>query len=135
LALLRTTDLVRRHIAATLAPHGITAAQYNVLRILRGAGEGGLPTTEVGERLLEHSPGITRMMDRLEVRGWVTRERCTEDRRRVYCRISDRGLQLLSETDAAVDRADSEALRGLAEAEQKKLIGLLDKVRRPYVRD
>ena len=133
-ALLRTTDLVRRHFTDVFGPHEITAPQYNVLRILRGAGEDGLPTTEVGERLLEHSPGITRMMDRLERRGWVERERCHEDRRRVWCRITAEGLRLLAEADEVVHQADGEAMRGLSESEQRELVRLLGRVREPLLK-
>lgn len=131
-ALMRTTDLVRRHFLEVLAPYGITLPQYNVLRVLRGAGEEGLPTLEVAERLIEHAPGITRMMDRLERRGWVRRERCAGDRRQVLCYITDEGQRLLSELDECMNRADQEALSGLGEARQRELIRLLDQVRAAY---
>lgn len=129
---MRTTDLVRRHFLEVLAPYGITLPQYNVLRVLRGAGEEGLPTLEVAERLIEHAPGITRMMDRLEKRGWVRRERSAGDRRQVLCYLSDEGQRLLSELDECMNRADQEALSGLSEAEQRELVRLLDQVRAAY---
>src|SRR5829696_3408168 len=94
-ALMRTTDLVRRAIGAIVEPHGITLQQYNVLRILRGSGEQGLPTLEIADRMIEQTPGITRLIDRLETKRLALRERCKNDRRRVYCRITRDGLALL----------------------------------------
>src|SRR5229473_5817955 len=95
-ALLRTADLVRRQVATLVEPHGITPQQYNVLRILRGAGEKGLPTLEIAERMIEQTPGITRLIDRLQTKNLVARERCLTDRRQVFCRITPAGLSLLS---------------------------------------
>src|SRR6185295_1524706 len=88
LALLRTADQVHRSFARVVEPHGITLQQYNVLRILRGAGDAGLPTLEIGARMIERSPGVTRLIDRLEAKGWVRRERCPHDRRQVLCWIT-----------------------------------------------
>ena len=127
--MLRTADVLRRHISGVLEPFGITPAQYNVLRVLRGAGSEGLPTLEVAERLIEHAPGITRMMDRLEAHGWVRRERCSGDRRRMLCFLTDEGQSLLADLDEPMSRADEEALRGLSEDRQRLLIELLDDVR------
>ena len=129
IGLLRTADVVRRHLAGVIERHGLTLQQYNVLRILRGAEPGGLPTLEVAERLIERAPGITRMMDRLEEKGWVRRERCREDRRQVLCYLTGAGRDLLAGLDNAVDAADETAVRGLSRAEQAELIGLLDRVR------
>src|ERR1035437_4343698 len=78
--LLRTADLIRRHAAAVVEPHGITTQQFNVLRILRGAGGDGLPTLEVGARMVEQTPGVTRLLDRLEAKDLVRRQRCPNDR-------------------------------------------------------
>src|SRR5881275_3603411 len=86
-ALLRTADVVNRLVDLVIEREGITGQQYNVLRILRGAGEQGLPTLDIAERMIEETPGITRLIDRLEAKKLVTRERCNVDRRRVYCRI------------------------------------------------
>ena len=129
LALWRTADVLRRFAAAVVEPHGITLQQYNVLRILRGSEPDGLPTLSVAGRMIERAPGITRMIDRLETKGLVLRERRAADRRCVHCRITPRGLALLERLDASVDRADAEAVRGLGENEQRQLIRLLDAVR------
>src|SRR5438105_14523126 len=94
--LLRTTDAIRRHFSAIVAPHGITLQQYNVLRILRGAGRDGLPTLAIGERMVEKTPGVTRLIDRLIKKKLVERRPCEEDRRRVWCFITPIGLRLLA---------------------------------------
>ncbi len=74
LGLLKTVDVLRLHISRVLEPFGVTDQQYNVLRILRGAGQDGLPTLEIAERMIERAPGITRLIDRLETKGLVSRE-------------------------------------------------------------
>ena len=73
LALLRTADVVRRRIARVIEPHGVTLQQYNVLRILGGAGKEGMPTLEIAGRMIERTPGITRLLDRLEAKRLVRR--------------------------------------------------------------
>jgi len=133
LALLRTAEVVRRYLTAAVAPVGLTLQQYNVLRILRGAGPAGLPTLDVATRMIEHAPGITRMMDRLEAQGWVTRERCPTDRREVHCRITPAGLRLLERLDPTVDETDRMAMGGLDERTLQRLIGLLDAVRTTHL--
>ncbi len=128
-SLLRTADEARRRAAAVLEDSGITLQQYNVLRILRGAGSEGLPTLSIGDRMIERTPGVTRLIDRMAERGWVVRERCTEDRRRVWCRITDDGLSLLSDLDEPVRRVDAFIGRALSDDEVRTLINLLDRVR------
>src|SRR5678809_372016 len=106
LGLLRTADAMKRSLAQVVEPHGVTAQQYNVLRILRGAGPDGLPTLSIGERMIEQTPGVTRLIDRLERKGLVTRTPCPKDRRRVFCKITPKGLDLLKELDDPVNRWD-----------------------------
>lgn len=121
LAVLRTADHLRNAITAALQPFGLTMQQYNVLRILRGAGVRGLPTLSIAERMIEHTPGITRLLDRIEQQGWACRERCKKDRRVVYARITDTGRELLdaienplrSATDATIPVFDEEEIRDL----------------------
>ena len=129
LGLLRTADAVKRSLAQVVEPHGITPQQYNVLRILRGAGPDGLPTLTIGERMVEQTPGVTRLVDRLEGKGLVARTPCPKDRRRVFCRITEKGLELLTELDEPVNRWDAQAVSALAPADLTSLIGLLDRVR------
>lgn len=129
LALLRTADDAKRFMSAVIEPTGVTLQQYNVLRILRGAGPEGLPTLEVGERMIERTPGVTRIVDRLGRKGLVERERGVEDRRVVFCRITEEGLELLSSLDEPVDHVDEEVMRGLDDEECRTLIALLESVR------
>ncbi|MFN2316424.1 MAG: MarR family winged helix-turn-helix transcriptional regulator [Gemmatimonadales bacterium] len=129
LGVLRTADLLHRRIAALLGPLGVSNQQYNVLRILRGSGERGIPTLEIGDRMIEQSPGVTRLVDRLIAHGWAERVRCTNDRRVVYCRITPAGLDLLAKADAPMEGADRALMGALSESEQRTLVGLLDRVR------
>lgn len=128
-ALLRTADHVRHVLTAVIEPYGITLQQYNVLRILRGAHPEPLPTLEIGERLIERTPGITRLLDRLEEKGLVRRERWLEDRRLVHGWITDNGRALLAAMDEEVDRADERAVAGLSAVEIRALLRLLDTIR------
>ena len=129
LALMRTADMVRRAVATLVEPHGITPQQYNVLRILRGAGERGLPTLEIAERMVEQTPGITRLIDRLETKNLVRRERCLTDRRQVFCRITPDGLTMLAQLDVPLHAGERDALAALTEEELAQLIALLERAR------
>ena len=128
-AILRTGDMIRRHLEVVLEPYGVTWQQYNVLRILRGASADGLPTLRIGDRMIEQTPGVTRLIDRLVAKGLVTRERGTLDLRRVICRITPAGMDLLARTDTPIDEADDFMLAGLDHRELGTLIELLDRVR------
>jgi MarR family transcriptional regulator, organic hydroperoxide resistance regulator len=128
-ALLRTADLVRRTVGRALEPHDITIQQYNVLRILRGAGEQGLPTLEIADRMIEQAPGVTRLLDRLELKGLVRRQRCAQDRRQVLCWLTPAGLELVERLDEPVDSADAEAVAMLTPEEQERLLRMLDAIR------
>jgi DNA-binding MarR family transcriptional regulator len=129
IALMRTADLVRRSVAAVIDPYGITPQQYNVLRILRGAGAKGLPTLEIAERMIEEAPGITRLIDRLETKSLVLRVRCETDRRQVFCHITTLGLALLAKLDRPIREAEDESLSVLSEHQLMQLIKLLEKAR------
>ena len=127
--LLRTTDVLRRQFEKFVAPYGITLQQYNVLRILRGAGEEGLPTLSIAERMIEETPGITRLLDRLEAKGLVWRKRCPEDRRQVLCYLTPAGLDLVNRLDEPVHEADQTVLANLSPEQQETLCRLLDAIR------
>jgi DNA-binding MarR family transcriptional regulator len=129
LSLLRTADVIRRFLARVLEPFEITPQQYNVLRILRGAGGEAVPTLTVGERMVEEAPGVTRLIDRLEAKGLVRRERSPQDRRQVLCGLTPAGLALVERIDAPMDAADDAALAMLTEDDQFHLIRLLDAIR------
>jgi DNA-binding MarR family transcriptional regulator len=128
-ALLRTADDLRRHLADRLAAEDLTLQQYNVLRILRGAGERGLPTLEIGGRMVERQPGVTRLVDRLIAKELVTRQRGRRDRRQVLCRITPAGLELLARLDDTIGRADTDIVAMLSEDRVQDLVELLDLLR------
>jgi MarR family transcriptional regulator, organic hydroperoxide resistance regulator len=123
--LMRGADLARRQMTAIVEPHGITLQQFNVLRILRGAGADGLPTLEVASRMIEQTPGITRLLDRLEAKELIRRQRCPKDRRQHLCWIAPKGLALLQKLDAPVARTHEETLKGLAVKDRLPLLRLL----------
>lgn len=128
--LLLTTEAVRWPYQDLLAERcDLTLQQYNVLRILRGAGRDGLPTLEIAARMVERTPGVTRLLDRLEDKGLVERERSAEDRRQVFCRLSPAGTELLRSLDRAIDALDDGVLAALTKAELEELVRLLNKVR------
>jgi MarR family transcriptional regulator, organic hydroperoxide resistance regulator len=127
--LMRTADLVRRQMTALVEPQGITLQQFNVLRILRGAGDEGLPTLEVAARMVEEAPGVTRLLDRLEAKELVRRQRCPKDRRQHLCWIAPKGLAVLQRLDAVTDRAHEDTMKGLKAKDRVALIRLLDALR------
>ena len=129
MGLFRTADLIRRRIMRLIDAYGVTQQQYNVLRILRGAGENGLPTLVIGDRMIEQAPGVTRLIDHLEKARLVTRKPCSEDRRRVLCRITPAGLEILEKLDEPLKQAVVRNLDMLSEAETLLLIELLDRIR------
>jgi DNA-binding MarR family transcriptional regulator len=127
--LLRTADVVKRGLARVVEPRGITLQQYNVLRILRGAGAAGLPTLEIAERMVEQAPGITRLMDRLEGKRLVRRLRCPRDRRQVLCWITPAGRRLLAALEQPMEDAGRAALRSLPGGALGALERALDAIR------
>lgn len=129
IALLRTASVVGRAMARVLEPWGLSLAQYNALRIIRGAGTGGIPTLAIRERMIEEGTTITRILDKLDDAGYVRRERGTPDRRQVMCYATPAGRRLLDEIDPVVDAADEEAVAVLSERQLEQLVELLDEVR------
>ena len=131
IALLLAAEVLRWQVAQVVEARGqITFQQYNVLRILRGAGEDGLPTLDIAERMIEHTPGITRLLDRLERKHLVARQRSGEDKRQVLCRITARGKKLVDELDRPMEALDDEALACLTRSEIATLIDLTNRVRK-----
>jgi MarR family transcriptional regulator, organic hydroperoxide resistance regulator len=129
LALSRTADVLQRRFAELVEPHGISLQQYNVLRILRGAGREGTPTLEIADRMIQRTPGITRLLDKLEAKQLVRRKRCPEDRRQVLCWIMSQGLRLLADLDTPLVNSGTEAMSSVSASEMKTLIALLDRIR------
>ncbi len=118
-----------QEVAELLKPAGLSGAQYNVLRILRGAGERGLPCGEIAARMITKDPDITRLLDRLEKRGLVTRARESGDRRVVTTRITDEARALLASLDGPVAELHRRQLGGLGEQKLQALIDLLREAR------
>jgi DNA-binding MarR family transcriptional regulator len=127
--ILRTTNFLRNFCSPLFEAHGITAQQYNVLRILRGAGLGGLPTLEIIDRMVEQSPGVTRLLDRLEAKKLVRRERPPENRRQVLCYITKSGLDLLGKLDEPMKGQAVKSMRALKKADLEELIRLMRLIR------
>jgi DNA-binding MarR family transcriptional regulator len=128
-SILRTAALIERHFAQVVARTGLTIQQYNVLRILRGAGAEGMPTLVIRDRMIHAAPGITRLLDKLEKAGFARRERTSPDRRQVFCYITEQGLAILTELDEEMRDADEVAVGNLSDEEQRTLLRLLESVR------
>ena len=129
LNLLRTAEVLQQGIVEVLRAHGLSAPQYNVLRILRGAGPGGLACREIGERMVTRDPDITRLLDRLEDRGLVNRSRDPRDRRIILTRITPAGLKALRSLDRPVARAHLDQLGHLGKRSLQAMIELLELAR------
>lgn len=128
--LLRTADALMQGVAAALKPSGLSPAQFNVLRILRGASHDGLACREIGERMIAKDPDITRLLDRLEERGLITRSRDRADRRVITTRITEKGLRILKELDKPIEELHVKQLGHLGEQRLRSLVHLLESARK-----
>ena len=128
-ALLQAADALGQEVEQFLKASGLTGAQYNVLRILRGAEPEGLPCRGIGDRMISHDPDMTRLLDRLEKRGLITRMRQTDDRRVVKTRISPQALSLLKTLDQPIRELHKRQFRHMSAARLKILSDLLEEVR------
>jgi DNA-binding MarR family transcriptional regulator len=129
LNVLHTADVLLQRITAVLKPFKLSHSQYNVLRILRGAGPEGLACREIGERMITRDPDITRLLDRLEARGLLTRTRDQKDRRVITARITSEGQRLLEALDQPIGEVDRQPLQHLGEQRLRTLIQLLELAR------
>ncbi len=129
LNLLRTSDQLQSEFARLFTTHGLSGPQYNVLRILRGAGGEGLPCLEIAGQMITRMPDITRLVDRLETAGWVERSRTDADRRVVLVRITPLGLELLARLDVPVSALHKHVMSSLSGDELRELSRLLTKAR------
>ena len=125
IAILRTADHLDLRLTELLEPFNLSPTQFNALRILRGAGEQGLACSEVGERMINHDPDITRLMDRLEKRGLVQRRRDQKDRRVILARITSDGLDLLEKIDQPLEEFHRRMMKKMDEKKLKSLLRLL----------
>lgn len=131
LSVVRTASMLNDEIERVLRPAGLSPAQYNVLRILRGAGTPGLCRNELRDRLLTRMPDVTRLLDRMEEAGLVRRSREDADRRLVRTVLTPEGRQLVDSLDGAVEDEQESRVRHLGDEELATLIALLEKVRYP----
>jgi len=125
-ALMRAADRVGRRASGIVEPHGITLQQYNVLRILQESNEDGVPTLEVGARMIEETPGVTRLLDRLEAKGYIRRQRCPRDRRQHLCWLSSEGARLLGKLTPILAAGHERVLEHLDSGKRQRLASLLD---------
>jgi DNA-binding MarR family transcriptional regulator len=128
ISLCRTVDLLSRRLELVLKAAEISPTQYNVLRILRGTRE-GLPCGEIGSRMVSRDPDITRLLDRLEKRGLISRGRDHKDRRVIVTKITPAGLQLLAQLDEPITDAHKKQLGHLGRQRLKELGELLAEAR------
>lgn len=128
LNILRTNDQFQNRFGRLFREYGLTSSQYNVLRILRGVGQ-PMPCLEVADRMIQVVPAITGLVDRLEKRDLVSRERCTEDRRVIYIEITKKALTLLNRMDEPVNKLHKRLVGHLTRSELKQLSRLLEKAR------
>ncbi len=126
--LLRAREHVYRGLAEVLKPQELTEPKFNALRILRGAGDEGLPTLEVGSRMITHIPDITRLLDRLESEGLVSRERCPVDRRIVRAKLTAKARRGLKKLDTSMDEFNVKCMSSLSDAELNDLTRLLKRI-------
>lgn len=129
ISLQKTADALGIEAEQLFKPHGLTGTQYNVLRILRGAEPEGLACSSIGERMISHDPDMTRLLDRMEKRGLITRARQTNDRRVVKTRIAPAGLALLKSLDQPVRELHKRQFHHIPAARLKTLAALLEEVR------
>ena len=129
LSVLRTAAVLEHRLTERLKPYGITHTQYNVLRILRGAGGTGLCGREVAERLVSKVPDISRLLDRMEEMQLIDRERDPADRRHVTARISPEGSRVLSRATPQLEAIEQTRFAGLEPERVKLLIEVLAQIR------
>ena len=128
-ALLKTADSLGQDAEQLVKSAGLTGAQYNVLRILRGAAPCGLACSNIGDRMISHDPDMTRLLDRMEKRGLISRERQTDDRRVIKTCVTSQGLDLLKTLDQPVRELHKRQFRHMPAARLKILAGLLEELR------
>jgi DNA-binding MarR family transcriptional regulator len=131
LAVQRTASELNQGVAELLKPQGLTSPQYNVLRILRGAGDAGLACREIADRLVARDPDVTRLLDRMENQGLIVRARVRADRRVVTTRITAKGRELVTKLDKPVADLHLRQLGHLGQAKLQTLLALLDEARTP----
>ena len=129
LNLVRTADFLQREVELALQSSGLTSTQYNVLRILRGAGPEGATCSGISERLLAYDPDVTRLLDRMEKAALVQRTRSTTDRRVVLTTITKAGLDLLAKLDAPLEALMRQQFKGFGRERLRQIVADLEEIR------
>jgi DNA-binding MarR family transcriptional regulator len=129
LSIVRTSERLSQGIAKIFKQADLTSTQYNALRILRGAGAEGASCTEISDRMVTRDSDITRLLDRLEARGLISREREAKDRRRIQTHITEQGLRLIAELDGPVTEYHRRQLGFLGEKKIASMIKVLEEIR------
>jgi DNA-binding MarR family transcriptional regulator len=129
LAILKTADALGQEAEQLTKSIGLTGTQYNVLRILRGAGPDGLPCRGIGERMISRDPDMTRLLDRMEKGGLITRARQKDDRRVVKTQVTEAGLGLLQKLDQPMRDLHKKQFQHMVAAQLRTLVDLLDALR------
>ncbi|HEX8616370.1 MAG TPA: MarR family transcriptional regulator [Thermoanaerobaculia bacterium] len=129
LNIVRTADALGRQVERLLKPHSLTATQYNVLRILRGAGRDGATCSQIAERLVTNDPDVTRLLDRLEKSGLIERARSENDRRVVVTQLSRSGAVLLAKLDPLVDALHARQFAGMNRKALAAMVAQLEQIR------
>lgn len=129
LSIRRTSDRLQHHAVQFFKAQGITPTQYNVLRILRGAGDGGLRCSDIGERLVSSDPDITRLLGRLQKQKLIKRKRNPKDKRVIYATITAEGQRLLKEMDPLVSEDVKRTLKHMSKEKLTTLVSLLEEIR------
>jgi DNA-binding MarR family transcriptional regulator len=129
LSILRTASELSYAVDHFFRPFGITSSQYNVLRILRGAGTDGLCRNEISERMVTATPDMSRLLDRMEKAGWVTRKRAEEDRRQVSTHITKSGMELLARLEKPTGDFVTPLFAGATVSDLKTVLKVNDRIR------
>jgi DNA-binding MarR family transcriptional regulator len=129
LSILRTASELSYSVDQFFRPFDITPSQYNVLRILRGAGTDGLCRNEISERMVTATPDMSRLLDRMEKAGWVTRERAEDDRRQVSTYITKSGMELLVMLEPSTRDFVTRLFAGTAVSDLKTVLKVNDRIR------
>jgi DNA-binding MarR family transcriptional regulator len=127
-ALLTAADRLTQDADRLIKQHGLTGTQYNVLRILRGAEPNGLACKAISDRMISRDPDMTRLLDRMEKRGLINRQRQTDDRRVVKTRITTQGLEVLRKLDVPVNEMHKTQFRAVSPARLKALASALEEI-------
>lgn len=128
LNLMVAADHLRSRLEGVCSGFGLSASQYNVLRILRGVHPEGHPRCEIARRMLERAPDVTRLIDRLEKRGWVARDRCERDRRLSISRITAAGLELLDRIGPSLESVQRELAARLPQHDCRELSRICEEI-------